>query len=119
MSSCTVCHIEYNTEDLARSQKFGEEAFGWEFRSFGDEMVVFNTPEGHIGGFVKGDRPEGRSNPKVSYKVESIDASLAKAISLGATVAYAKKSVPGVGWYASVQAPDGNEFGMVEFTESA
>lgn len=117
MASCTVCHIEYRSADLAESQRFGEQAFGWEFRQFGDSMIVFGTPEGHIGGFVKGERPEGRMHPEVDYKVESIDGFLEKVSGLGAVVVSEKRPVPGVGWYASILAPDGNEFGLVEFTD--
>ncbi|MFI5386796.1 MAG: VOC family protein [Fimbriimonadales bacterium] len=117
MSNCTVCHIEYKSEDLAASQKFCEQIFGWEFRSFGPDMVVFNTPEGHIGGFVAGSRPNDRGGIEVFYKVDSVDATVENSTKLGATVRVAKHAVPGVGWSASILAPDGNEFGLVEFTE--
>lgn len=115
--SHTVCHIEYRTEDLGQSQSFCEAMFGWDFKAFGDSMVVFGTPEGHIGGFVKGERSPGRGNLEVCYKVEALDQFLEKAIGLGARAGNAKHPVPGVGWYASIIAPDGNEFGLVEFTE--
>ncbi len=117
MAHCTVCHIEYKSEDLKASQRFCEQAFGWEFRSFGDDMVVFNTPEGHIGGFVKGARPQGRPSPEVSYRVDSVDSFVQAATPLGASIVTEKRPVPGVGFYASIQAPDGNEFGLVEFTD--
>jgi predicted enzyme related to lactoylglutathione lyase len=113
----TVCHIEYRTEDLAASQKFCETMFGWDFRAFGDSMVVFGTPEGHIGGFVKGERSSGKANPEVCYSVDALDDFVEKAKSHGATVGNEKHPVPGVGWYASIIGPDGNEFGLVEFTE--
>jgi predicted enzyme related to lactoylglutathione lyase len=113
----TVCHIEYKSEDLIISQRFCEAAFGWEFRSFGDSMVVFSSENGHIGGFVKGHRPGGKACPEVCYKVDSLDDFLVHAKSLGAIDGNPKHAVPGVGWYASVVAPDGNEFGLVEFTE--
>jgi predicted enzyme related to lactoylglutathione lyase len=113
----TVCHIEYKSDDLSVSQKFCEAAFGWEFRAFGDAMVVFSADGGHIGGFVKGERPNGKASPEVCYKVESLDSFLEHVKSLGASDGNAKHPVPGVGWYASVVAPDGNEFGVVEFTE--
>jgi predicted enzyme related to lactoylglutathione lyase len=117
--SCTVCHIEYKTEDLAASQRFCEDTFGWDFRALGDTMVVFGTPDGHIGGFVKGDRPSGKAAPEVCYKVDSLDDFVANAKSRGASDGAPKHPVPGVGWYASIVAPDGNEFGLVEFAEKA
>ena len=111
-----VCHIEYPTEDLAASQKFCEAIFGWEFRSFGDGMVVFGIAGDHIGGFSKGPRVTARACPEVSYAVSSVDSTIGQAQGLGAKVAAEKREVPGVGWYASIVAPDGNEFGLVEFT---
>lgn len=117
MANGTVCHIEYSSADLEVSRRFGERAFGWDFRPFGDDMMVFGTSEGHIGGFMKGSRPPGKADPEVCYKVESVDEFLAHAGSLGASVVSGKKPVPGVGWYASILAPDGNVFGVVEFTE--
>lgn len=115
MSSCTVCHIEYPSEDLARSQEFCEKIFGWQFRQFGDSMIVFSAGDGHIGGFAKGSRATGRMVPAVCYKVSDLDATLAQAQGLGAEVVDAKHPVPGVGQYASFKAPDGNEFGIVQF----
>ena len=80
-------------------------------------MLVFDTPEGHIGGFTKGSRPTGRACPQVSYRVDDLDDTLATAQKLGAQVVDEKRPVPGVGFYAGVVAPDGNEFGLVEFSE--
>lgn len=117
MANCTVCHIEYKSADLAASQKFCEQTFGWEFRSFGDDMIVFSTEDGHIGGFVTGERPTGKANPEVSYKVGSLDDFVKSALAHGATQGTEKRPVPGVGWYGSVFSPDGNEFGLVEFTD--
>src|SRR5947209_8137827 len=117
MSSCTVCHIEYSTEDMGASRRFCEGLFGWEFREFGDTMQVFGTPEGHIGGFTKGGRSTGGMSPEVSYRVESVDGMVEKAKQLGGAVSTEKRAVPGVGFYAAILAPDGNEFGLVEFTD--
>jgi predicted enzyme related to lactoylglutathione lyase len=117
--SSTVCHIEYKTEDLEGSQRFCEKAFGWDFRSFGDSMIVFGTPEGHIGGFVKGAKPTVGPEPEVCYRVDSLDPFIELAQSLGAKVVNARREVPGVGFYASIQAPDGNGFGVVEFTDQS
>ena len=113
-----TCHIEYSTEDLTISRAFAEKVFGWTFREFSEEMVVFGTGDEHIGGFMKGRRPHNRMSPGVSYEVSDLDATLQLALELGAAVGDQKRPVPGVGFYASVIAPDGNEFGMVEFSPS-
>ena len=41
----TVCHIEFDVTDIARSQSFYAALFGWSFRAFGD-MVALQA--GHI-----------------------------------------------------------------------
>lgn len=114
--SSTVCHIEYPSEDFASSQKFCEAMFGWEFRSFGEDMMVFSVDGNHIGGFSKKPRATGPMCPEVCYKVDDVDVKVEQAIALGGRVSAEKHPVPGVGFYASVLAPDGNEFGMVQFT---
>ena len=43
-----------------------------------------------------------------------LDASLAKATSLGAVIAVPKMPIPGVGWLAYAKDPEGNIFGMMQ-----
>jgi uncharacterized protein len=51
--------------------------------------------------------------------VESLDDSLARALSLGAAVAFPKAPVAGVGWLAYIKDPDGNLLGLLQPDESA
>ncbi|MFN8220011.1 MAG: VOC family protein [Fimbriimonadales bacterium] len=115
MAKHDVCHIEWQSTDLSRSQAFFEGLFGWDFRSFGDTMVVFGTGEKHIGGLMKADRVEVGSSPSVWFDVDDIDAMCEKAVGLGGKVHAEKGPVPGVGFSAVVTDPDGNQVGLVQF----
>lgn len=110
-----VCHIEYTTTDLARSQAFYEGLFAWTFRSFGDDMVVFGQGEKHIGGLVRTDARTPGTSPTVWFEVEDVDAMAAKAVSLGGALTKPRAEVPHVGWSATVTDPDGNTVGLVQF----
>jgi predicted enzyme related to lactoylglutathione lyase len=51
--------------------------------------------------------------------VTSLDETLAKATGLGASIAFPKNPVPGVGWLAYIRDPDGNIVGLLEPDETA
>ncbi|MGE5617198.1 MAG: hypothetical protein ACM3X5_09800, partial [Bacillota bacterium] len=56
----------------------------------------------------------------VSYvAVESLDASVAKAQKLGAKVTKPRAPVPGMGWFAMLVDPQGNNFAMWQTDSSA
>jgi predicted enzyme related to lactoylglutathione lyase len=110
-----ICHIEFQVTDVARSQAFYEGLFGWTFRSFGGDMVVFGAGEKHIGGLQKTDKVEASNSPSVWFDVEDVDAMLEKAIGLGGKLIEAKKAVETVGFSGQVADPDGNAVGLVQF----
>ncbi len=111
----TICHVEYEVTDLARSQAFFESLFGWSFKQFMETMVVFYSGETYLGGLMKVESVNPGSSPSIWFEVESIDKMISKAESLGSQVAEMKSEVPTVGWSAVVTDPDGNRVGMVEF----
>lgn len=115
MSKHTVCHIEFNSTDLERSQLFYSQIFEWKFASYGPEMVVFGTDEGHIGGFMKVEHVRTGDSPSVWFDVESIEAVLAQAVAAGGEVKSPKSEVPGVGWSGVFTDPDGNAVGVVQY----
>lgn len=115
MANHSICHIEWQSTDLARSQAFFEALFGWTFRSFGDEMVVFANGEEHLGGLMKVTEVKPGSSPSVWIQVENVEKACANAVSLGGAVKAEKGSVPGVGFSAIITDLDGSEVGLVEF----
>jgi predicted enzyme related to lactoylglutathione lyase len=51
--------------------------------------------------------------------VESVDEYQQKAESLGATVVLKKMPIPGMGYFAQVIDPEGNQFGLFQVDPSA
>ena len=60
----------------------------------------------------------GRGKPVdqvvLTLDTADLDAAVAKAFAAGAKVVQPRGPIPGVGWYAAVQAPDGNLFGLMQ-----
>jgi uncharacterized protein len=117
MACNTVCHVEFDSTDLERSQRFYEGLFGWKFRQFTDQMVVFGTDDGHVGGLEKVDAVSPGSTPSVWFQVADIDTCLSKVPGLGGSVLRPKGDLPHVGWSAQAADPDGNPVGLVQFAE--
>lgn len=115
MAKHTVCHIEWEVRDPARSQPFYEGLFGWRFQAFGDEMVTFGLGDQHIGGLMKVEQPQPGSSPSIWIEVEDVDRSCGRAVELGGSVLREKSPVPHVGWSALVGDLDGNPIGLVQF----
>lgn len=110
-----LCHVEYQVTDIDRSRSFYEGLFGWTFRQFMPEMVVFGQGETHIGGLMLADRVNAAESPSLWFQVESLDESCARATALGGIVDGEKSPVPGVGWSIVVRDPDGNGVGLVQY----
>src|SRR5687768_8665728 len=117
MAKHTVCHIEFNVTDMERAQRFYGGLFDWTFRPFGPEMTVFGAGEQHIGGLMKSTAVEAGKSPSVWFEVEAIEPYLDKAPKVGGSVRDGKSEVPGVGWSACIQDPDGNPVGLVQFAD--
>lgn len=111
----SICHIEFQVTDLARSQAFYEGLFGWTFRSFMDGMVVFGIGDQHIGGLQKVDKPTPGDSPSIWFRVENLDDLAAKARQLGGSTPHDKHPVPGVGHSLAIVDPDGNAVGLVQY----
>jgi predicted enzyme related to lactoylglutathione lyase len=118
MAKHTICHIEFEVTDLDRSQKFFSAIFEWQFRSFGDEMVVFGVGKDHIGGLIKREKPRLSPTAVVWFEVEDIESTLAVAVKAGGTSDGVKQPVPHVGWSGTFTDPDGNTIGIVQFDRS-
>ncbi len=51
--------------------------------------------------------------------VDSVDGMLARALSLGGSVAVPKMPIPGMGWLVYAKDTEGNVFGMMQADEKA
>jgi uncharacterized protein len=126
MQKNAVNHFEIYADDPDSLQSFYTQLFDWEvtptpipgfdyrhIKSVATDAKGMPTQPGGInGGLLK--RPEGfGGNAWVNYvNVESVDASLAKAQQLGAKVTKPRAAVPGMGWFAMLTDPQGNNFAL-------
>jgi predicted enzyme related to lactoylglutathione lyase len=119
-----VVHFEIHASDPPASIAFYTSLFDWKIEKWGkfDYWQIETGPAdqpGINGGLLprKGTTPR-ETQPCNAFvctvEVESLDASFAKALSLGATIAVSKKPIPGVGWLAYVKDPDQNIFGLMQ-----
>jgi predicted enzyme related to lactoylglutathione lyase len=125
-------HFEIHASDTARARKFYESLFGWTFQKWEGGAVeywmIVTGPEGTPGingGMLKrpGEMPkQGESlnaYPCTIGNVESVDAMVEKAKSLGGRLMLEKMAVPGLGWLAYLWDTEGNSFGVLQEDKSA
>ena len=124
-----VIHFEIQASNPQAMMKFFTELLGWKFTQWGDiDFWMIDTGQtdqpGINGGLMprRGPVPtEGQSvNAYVcTVQVDSLDNTLTKALTLGATVAVPKMPIPGVGWLAYIKDPDGSILGLMQPDTSA
>jgi predicted enzyme related to lactoylglutathione lyase len=110
----SICHFEWSSTDLKRTEKFLSGLFGWEFKPWGDEYMMFDTPSGLGGGIMKVDSVSAGKSPYIYIEVDEIEPYLDKVKELGGSVDKDKSEIPTVGWYAHLLDPDGNIIGIFQ-----
>jgi uncharacterized protein len=106
-------HIEFPANDLERAKSFYGAVFGWEFRDMEgfDNYALYTAGPADVGGGI-GLRGQTAGDVVRNYiAVDDVDAAVAKATANGGTLVTAKTDI-GVGWYAAVKDPEGNEIGL-------
>jgi len=124
MKKNNVAHFEIYANDPRKLGQFYTSLFDWQLEPMAgmnythvktvdtDKDNHPTTPGGINGGLME--RPQGFT-PKawVSYvNVASVDDTVAHAKTLGAHVSKPKSAVPGMGWFAMLTDPEGNEFAV-------
>ena len=114
MSRHPIVHIELSTQDSAESAKFYGGLFGWKTQAVPEmNYTTFDTGEGSPGG---GFNPLGEQVKAgevfIDVGTDDIDASLAKAESLGGATVVPKTEIPQTGWFALFRDPTGNRVGL-------
>ena len=132
----TIVHFEIPADNPERAAKFYRELFGWDIQRFEgssegmDKSLEYwmvktvptdaqgrPTEQGVNGGLMRRMYP---NQPPVNYiSVESVDDFVGKAQRLGAKVLMGKSPVPGMGWFAQLNDPEGNLFAVWETDSSA
>jgi predicted enzyme related to lactoylglutathione lyase len=110
----SICHVEWGSTNLERTQVFYGGLFDWKFMPFGDEYMVFQAPEHTGGGFAKMKEVKAGGSPLVYVQVDEIEPYLEKAKALGGHVEAPKSEIPTIGWFAHLKDPDGNIVGLVQ-----
>jgi predicted enzyme related to lactoylglutathione lyase len=108
-------HVELNTQELDKSKDFYGKLFDWKLEDVpmgGEPYTMIGTGGGTGGGMMKHPMP-GAPSFWLSYvQVDDIQASTAKAKSLGATLIRDVTEVPGMGWLSIIQDPQGAVLGL-------
>jgi predicted enzyme related to lactoylglutathione lyase len=115
MSKHPIVHIEFAAHDPKASAKFYSELFGWPITEAPEfNYSMFDAGDGVGGGFVTigGESGTKSGDVLVYVSTDDIEASLAKAVSLGSTVISPNMEVPGQGWFAVFTDPGGNKVGL-------
>lgn len=113
MSKHHVVHIEFSAEDRETAGKFYRDLFGWDVVQMPEmNYATFETGENVGGGF----NPVSDTNPAgtviVYIGTDDIEASLAKAESLGGKIVLPKSEIPETGWFGFFTDPTGNVVGL-------
>lgn len=117
-------HFEIHADDPQRAVAFYTGVFGWTVNQWSDQpywlVSTGPTDEPGIDGAIMprmGERPAAGA-PVVgmvnTMQVDDLDASLAKAFSLGGVLAVDKMAIPGVGTVAYVLDSEANVIGMLQ-----
>ena len=111
-----VIHFEIPVGDMSRAKHFYGELFGW---TFADRPP--GPDEGHAYSLIEtGGRPNGALMGRVTpgqpvllyFNVEDLEGYVERAQGLGALVRIPRRSVPGLGWWAAMEDPEGNVFAL-------
>lgn len=108
-------HVELNTTDVGKAKDFYTRLFAWKL----DDMpmpdgsyTMIDVGEGTGGGMLKHPMPGAPSFWLPYVQVDDIEASTARAKSLGATLIRDVTEVMDAGWLSIVQDPTGAVLGM-------
>ena len=129
----TIVHFELPADDPERAARFYRELFGWSITRFegtaggGMEYWMVQTVPTDDGGMpirpgVNGGlmrRMFSGQQPVNYVNVESVDEYVRRAEGLGAKVMRGKTPVPGMGWFAQLNDPEGNVFAIWEMDAAA
>jgi uncharacterized protein len=109
-------HAELNTTDVPRARTFYQALFDWKLEDMpmegGETYTIIAVGEGTGGGIMKQMIPGAGSDWMPYVGVSDIQASTAKARSLGATILKDVTEVPDMGWLSIFKDPTGALVGL-------
>lgn len=127
-----LIHFEIHVDDMERAKKFYGDVFGWTFEDWSEYAgtpyfgaVTGDASEPGINGaLMKRQSPppapgQAMNGFACTMGVEDYDATEAKIISGGGTVALPKHALPGMAWQGYYMDTEGNVFGIHQPDENA
>jgi predicted enzyme related to lactoylglutathione lyase len=111
-------HFEIPADDPTRAAKFYTGVFGWQFKKWEGPMEYWMVTTGASpapgidGGLSRRERPGASTVNTIG--VESVDRTVESIGKHGGTIVAPKMAIPGVGWLAYAQDPEGNTFGVMQ-----
>ncbi len=108
-----IVHVDIQSTDIERSKEFYAGLFGWRMQQWSPDYALFEYPDGSGGGGIS--LVEAMPAPciEIYVEVEDIPATLARAVSLGATVERGKLEIGGgMGFLARFTDPCGCLIGL-------
>lgn len=119
MSPGTFGWNELASSNIAGSEKFYVELFGWEAVAVPgmDDYKMFKVGDKNVAGFMDKSAMCDGEDLWLSYvNIADVNASLAKAVELGAETVREVTEIPGMGSFAVIKDPQG---AMIAFWQSA
>lgn len=115
MAHGDIMHTEIPVSDFDKATTFYGTLFGWKIAEVPgfERYPMWQGPNGISGGALT-EREEGFTQPRSIVEVDSIDATIATAESLGATVLIPKGNITETSWWAVIVDTDGNQIGLFE-----
>jgi uncharacterized protein len=120
-----IIHFEIPSNDPEKLSEFYKKAFGWKFEKWGsggpmEYWLVTTGPEGQPGingGFMRKQGPvTGTTN---TIGVQSVDEAVKTVKNAGGQVVMDKTPIPTIGYFAYLQDPEGNIFGVMQADANA
>lgn len=119
-----VVHFEVHADDLDRAKAFYAEVFGWQYQDYGaftgsPYWGIITGPDddmGINGGMLKRPAPIAADAGVTAYVctigVADFDATAAKILAAGGSVAGPKTALTGMAWQGYFLDTEGNTFGV-------
>ena len=118
-----VIHFEIPADNPERAVEFYREVFGWKFQKWEgptEYWLVTTGPKdqpGINGGLLR--RPHPGWGTVNTVDVASVDSATASIEKQGGKIVMPKMAIPGVGYLAYCQDPEGNAFGIMQADPTA
>ncbi|MBS4016551.1 MAG: VOC family protein [Candidatus Latescibacteria bacterium] len=112
-----IAHFDISSKEPEKTMEFFTKVFDWKFNNWGgpfEYWLITTGPDnkpGINGGLSKGEPSTAVVN---TIDVESLDDTIKMIEAHGGKITQPKGPIPGVGWYAAFQSPDGNAFGIMQ-----